>query len=79
MGKEIQSKINEKDSMPKEFLELSDDDTWKNCIICNGTITQVRKALFTCMSCGQECIADEEDMRDEKPFKIFKIPNDKKV
>ncbi len=25
------------------------------------------------MSCGQEYIADEEDMRDEKPFKIIRI------
>ncbi len=73
MGNEIQSKINEKDTIPKEFLELSDDDTWKPCMICNGEVIQIRKALFSCTMCGQEYIADEQDMRDEKPFKIIKI------
>ena len=57
---------------PKEVLEISNDDTWKDCLMCGGTITQVRKALFTCMKCGQEYIADEQDMRDEKSFKIIK-------
>ena len=78
MGNEIQSKINERDKLPKEFLELSDDDTWKPCMICNGNLTQVRKALFTCLECGQEYIADEQDMRDEKPFKIIKIKSSDK-
>ena len=57
----------------KEVLEISNDDSWKPCIICGGIITQVRKALFTCLKCDQEYIADEEDMRGEKkPFKIMK-------
>ena len=59
--------------IPKDVLETSDDDTWKPCIICGGELTQVRKALFTCIKCNQEYIADEEDMRGEsKPFKIIK-------
>ena len=59
--------------IPKEILEISNDDSWKPCMICGGTITQVRKALFTCLNCDQEYIADEEDMRSEnKPFKIIK-------
>lgn len=49
-----------------EYLETSDDDTWKSCIICGGELTQVRKALFSCLKCNQEYIADEEDMRPEK-------------
>ena len=59
---------------PKEHLELSDDDTWKPCMVCGGTITQVRKALFTCLKCNQEYIADEQDMRLETkpPFRIIK-------
>lgn len=48
---------------PKEFLEVSKDDTWRSCIRCGGEITQVRKALFTCLKCDFEFIADEEDMR----------------
>lgn len=76
---EIQSKISEKDSLPKEFLETSNDDTWKSCMICNGNLTQIRKALFTCLECGQEYIADEEDMRpDIKPhLKIIKLKQKK--
>ena len=62
--------INQK--TPKEFLEISNDDSWKPCMICGGELTQVRKALFTCLKCDQEYIADEEDMRIEnKPFKII--------
>jgi len=49
--------------IPRDFLELSEDDNWKSCMICGGEITQVRKALFTCLKCDQEYIADEEDMR----------------
>ncbi len=58
----------------KEFLETSDDDTWRPCLFCGGELTQVRKALWTCLNCNQEYIADEEDMRlEEKPlFKIIK-------
>jgi len=64
--------INQK--IPKEVLEVSDDDTWKPCMICGGQITQVRKALFTCLKCDQEYISTEEDMRPEikPPFKIIK-------
>jgi len=59
--------------IPKEVLETSKDDTWKSCIICGGELTQVRKALFTCLKCNQEYIADEEDMRPESTtFKIIK-------
>ena len=63
-----------KDEMPTECLEISDDDTWKPCIVCGGKLTQVRKALFTCLKCNQEYIADEQDMRleDKPPFKILK-------
>lgn len=48
---------------PKEFLEVSKDDKWRPCMMCGGEITQVRKALFTCLKCNAEIIADEEDMR----------------
>lgn len=47
----------------KEFLEVSDDDSWRPCMMCGGEIIQVRKALFTCLKCNAEIIADEEDMR----------------
>ncbi len=50
---------------PKEFLETSQNDNWKPCLICGGDITQVRKALFTCLNCNQEYVAVEEDMRPE--------------
>lgn len=71
---QIQTKINEAGKTPKEVLEVSKDDTWKPCIICNGSLTQVRKALFTCLECGQEYIADEKDMRPQTPsFKIIKL------
>lgn len=60
--------------IPKEVLEVSKDQTWKSCLICGGELIQVRKALFTCLKCNQEYIADEQDMRPEnKPsFKIIK-------
>ena len=49
---------------PKEFLEVQEDDlNWKPCIKCGGELTQERKALFICVSCKQEYIADEEDMK----------------
>lgn len=48
---------------PKEFLKVSSDDTWKPCLFCGGQLTQVRKALFTCLFCNMEYIADEGDMR----------------
>ena len=63
MGKEI----------PKEFLETDDTQTWKDCIMCRGELIQVRKALFACLKCNQEFIADEEDMKEEKPLQIFKL------
>lgn len=52
-----------KTKTPKEFLEVSEDDTWRDCIFCNGELTQVRKALWTCLDCNQEYVADEKDMR----------------
>ena len=52
-----------KEQVPKEFLEVSEDDTWIPCLFCGGRITQVRKGLFTCEICSQEFIAGEEDMR----------------
>ena len=55
-----------KDKVPEEFLETSDNDNWRACMFCGGEITQIRKALFSCLKCGQEYIADEEDMRPEK-------------
>jgi len=51
------------EKIPKECLQISDDDTWKPCLFCGGTITQVRKALFLCLKCNQEYISTEEDMR----------------
>jgi len=59
-------------TIPPKVLETSDEDTWKPCIFCGGELTQVRKALFICLKCNQEYIADEADLRDEKPFKIIK-------
>lgn len=59
----------EKEKTPKEVLETSNDDTWKPCIICGGELTQIRKALFNCLKCGQEYISDEQDMRDTRSFK----------
>ena len=59
---------------PKEFLKTSEDNNWKPCILCGGELIQVRKALFTCLGCNQEYIADEEDMRSDSPrYKIRKI------
>lgn len=49
--------------VPKKFLETSEDDAWKPCLFCGGELTQVRKALWTCLKCNMEYIADEEDMR----------------
>jgi len=57
---------------PKEYLETDDSQTWKNCFVCGGEIIQVRKARWTCLKCNQEYIADEEDMKEDKPFKILK-------
>jgi predicted RNA-binding Zn-ribbon protein involved in translation (DUF1610 family) len=65
------------EKMPKGNLEISDNDNWKSCIMCGGTITQVRKALFTCLNCNQEYIVDEEDMREEIPFKYLKAKDKK--
>ena len=63
-----------KSKTPKEFLETNDSQTWKSCLFCGGELIQIRKALFTCLKCGQEYIADEQDMRPENkpPFKIIK-------
>ena len=49
--------------IPKEVLEVSEDDTWRPCLMCGGEVTQVRKALFTCLKCNAEFISAEEDMR----------------
>lgn len=57
----------------KEYLETSKDDTWKPCILCGGELTQIRKALFTCLKCNQEYIADEKDLREERPLSIHKL------
>ena len=64
---------NEESKPPKGYLEIDAAQTWKSCIRCGGRLIQVRKALFTCEKCSQEYIADEEDMKEEKPFKIIKI------
>lgn len=49
---------------PKDYLKVDEDDlNWKSCEFCGGEITQVRKAFFKCISCDQEYIADEEDMK----------------
>lgn len=48
---------------PKEFLEVSEDDDWKPCFMCEGEIMQERKAFFKCLECGAEIVACEEDMR----------------
>ena len=49
---------------PKEFLQVNEDDlNWKPCLFCKGELTQERKAFFVCVNCGQEYIADEEDMK----------------
>ncbi len=53
----------EEQEIPEGALDLSDDDTWKSCMMCGGEITQIRKALFTCLECNQEFISTEEDMR----------------
>jgi hypothetical protein len=51
---------------PKQFLETSSDQTWRNCIVCGkDELLQVRKAKWTCNFCNQEYIADEKDMRPE--------------
>jgi len=49
--------------VPKEYLETSENQSWRPCIRCGGEVIQVRKALFTCLRCNQEYIADEKDMR----------------
>jgi len=60
--------------IPPEFLEVSNVDSWKPCIKCGGELIQVRKALFTCLKCNQEYIADEEDMKlEDNIFKIRKL------
>ena len=51
------------EKVPPEFLETSDDDNWKQCIVCGGEITQIRKALFSCITCNIDIVADEQDMR----------------
>ncbi len=50
---------------PDGYLDTSDDQTWKPCMMCKGELLQVRKALWTCLKCGQEYIACEEDMRPD--------------
>ncbi len=47
----------------KEFFKTREDNfNWKDCPLCRGKITQIRKAFFECISCKQGFIADEEDM-----------------
>lgn len=55
---------NKENKMPEWALETDDSATWKPCIICGGELIQVRKALFSCLRCSQEIIADEEDMKE---------------
>lgn len=38
---------------------------WKPCVLCKGRIIQKRTAYFICLSCGQNYIADAEDMRED--------------
>lgn len=47
----------------EELFEVSESDNWKPCIRCGGNLVQVRKALWTCLVCNQEYIADEEDLK----------------
>ncbi len=49
------------DKPPEDYLKTSYKN-WKPCIVCGGEIIQVRKALFTCLHCSKEYIADEKDM-----------------
>lgn len=52
---------------PKDYLEVSDDQTWRPCLRCGkDSLIQVRKAFWTCQNCNAELIGDEEDMRPEK-------------
>ncbi len=62
MGKNNQSKI-KRMKTPKEFLKLSEDDSWIPCMMCGGEVIQIRKARFSCLKCNIEFIADEKDMR----------------
>jgi len=64
--------------MNKEFLETNDSQNWKSCLVCGGELIQIRKALFNCLKCNQEYIADEQDMKEEKPFKIIKLKGEQK-
>lgn len=51
-------------TVEKEFYKVQEDDfSWKPCIICDGELTQERKAFFICINCKQEYIADQEDMQ----------------
>ena len=45
------------------FYDVDEKDEWKPCIKCGGELTQERKAFFVCLTCRQEYIADEGDMK----------------
>ena len=52
------------EKVPADFLEISDNQNWRPCLVCKQRdILQVRKALFTCTNCNQDYISVEEDMR----------------
>ncbi len=53
----------DQEAKDKGFFDVNEKDEWKPCIKCGGELTQERKAFFVCVNCGQEYIADEEDMK----------------
>jgi len=55
----------------KEFFQVSKKDNWIPCLICKGELNQLRKAFFKCINCGQEYIADEDDMIP--PAEVFSL------
>ena len=48
------------------YLKTDNSRLWKPCLLCGGSLFQVRKALFKCKSCKLEIIADENDMVAEQ-------------
>lgn len=50
-------------SMPEDALEVSENDSWIPCLMCQGELVQERKAFFVCVNCKQGYIAEEGDMR----------------
>ncbi len=49
--------------MKNKYLETSEENNWKPCMMCGGEITQLREAKFKCSNCNQEYISCEEDMK----------------